>query len=283
MDTLSLNTTPNPEGTFTTRWCWRQESAKQPSKGGTIAVTLSDRWQCDRQILAELSAIFHLLETLAVHGQNRLGSNLRIEVSFGAIKKALAKGAIKTKDRGDTDKEDVAMFAKFLATKYFEAQIKTARSNKWRDLEPKQRIETALDVSNVPTVYIESQAGPVVVSRHALNRLVGRKMYRDGLVLPDKEGEELLDVPDCKWSAAWVHLCRVLPTAIQGKVSEREHKRVLKVYQKTPLYLWHQDSGMVYVLVREKYGLEVATTMHDKYWIARNIPTQRGQQLAMLA
>lgn len=283
MDTLSLNTTSNPEGTFTTRWFWQQKSAKQPSKGGAITVTLSDRWRRDRQILAELSAIFHLLETLAVHGQNRLGSNLRIEVSFGAIKKALAKGAIKTTDRGDTDKATVAMFARFLATKYFEADVKTLRSDKWRDIEPKQYSQDALEANSVPNVCIDSSIGPLMVSRHALNRLVGRKMYKDGRMLPDKEGEELLDVPDHKWSAAWAHLCRILPTAIQGQVSEREHKRVLRKYGKNPIYLWHQDSSMVYVVVREPYGMEIATSIHDKYWIARNIPTQHGQQLAMPA
>lgn len=38
MDELSLNTTPNPDGTFTTRWKWRQQHARQPGKGGVVRV-----------------------------------------------------------------------------------------------------------------------------------------------------------------------------------------------------------------------------------------------------
>jgi hypothetical protein len=280
MDELSLNTTPNPDGTFTTRWKWRQQFARQPGKGGIVRVSLANNgWTEDQPILAELAAIHWLLEGEQVHGRGRLGTNIRIQTTFGAIRKALLKGALKENGRGDTNKTHVALFSKFLATKYFEASVDVLRHDKWRDEEPKVRLDHDLVVTGVPTVTIDSIVGPLVVSRHALNRVVGRRICRAELRAQRKAEDDLKHLPDRKWTSAWEHLERVLPKAVQGRVVEAEHRRVLRKYGKSPIYLWHQDSGLVYVAVREPYGLELVTAIHDKYWVARNIPKQIGQHL----
>lgn len=124
MDTLAVNTISLNDGTFTIRWKWRRQQARQPSKGGVVRVSLPNNgWAQDKPILAELAAIHRLLEVERVHGEGRLGNNIRIQTTFGAIRKALLKGALKENGRGDTDKTHVALFSKFLATKYFEAEI----------------------------------------------------------------------------------------------------------------------------------------------------------------
>lgn len=280
MDDLSLNTTPNPDGTFTTRWKWRQQHARQPGKGGVVRVSLPNNgWAQDKPILAELAALHPLLEVEQVHGQGRLGNNIRIQTTFGAIRKALLKGALKENGRGDTDKTHVALFSKFLATKYFEAEIEVLRPDKWRDEEPKLRLDFDLVVTGVPTVTVDSIVGPLVVSRHALNRVVGRCICRAELRAQGKTENDLKHLPDRRWTSAWEHLERVLPNTVRGCVVESEHRRVLRKYGKNPVYLWHQDSGLVYVIVRESYGLELVTAIDDEYWVARNIPTQSGQHL----
>jgi len=280
MDKLSLNTTPNPDGTFTTRWKWRQQDARQPGKGGVVRVSLPNNgWVQDKPILAELAALHHLLEVEQVHGRGRLGNNIRIQTTFGAIRKALLKGALKENGRGDTDKTHVALFSKFLATKYFEAEIEVLRHDKWRDEEPKLRLDRDLVVTGVPTVTVGSIVGPLVVSRHALNRVVGRCICRDELRAQGKTEDDLKHLPDHKWTSAWKHLERVLPNTVRGYVVESEHRRVLRKYGKNPIYLWHQDSGLIYVIVREPYGLELVTVIRDKYWVARNMPRQIGQHL----
>ncbi|MGB9618933.1 MAG: hypothetical protein ACPL7K_00815 [Armatimonadota bacterium] len=280
MDIVSLNTATNPDGTFTVRWKWRQQQARQPSKGGVVRVSFPNNgWTQDRPILAELAAVHRLLEVEKVHGHGRLGNNIRIQTTFGAIRKTLLKGALKENGRGDTDKTHVALFSKFLATKYFEAEIEVLRPEKWRDEEPKLRLDFDLVVTGVPMVTVNSIIGPLVVSRHALNRVVERCICRSDLQAHGKTKNDPKDLPDRKWTSAWRHLEKVLPNAVRGHVVESEHRRVLRKYGKSPTYLWHQDSGLVYVVAHESYGMELVTALDDEYWIAKNIPTQRGQRL----
>ncbi len=277
MDRLSVTTIANPDGTFTTRWQWRQNDTKQPSRGGTANVSLAPRWNEDRDILAELAAIHHILCVEQVHGQNRLGTSLEVEVTFGAIRKALLKGAIKTTDKGDTDKHRVALFAKFLATKFFEAKISVIRPDKWRDDESKSTANFMVSVDRVPGVTVESSVGPVVISRHALNRVVGRHIAKD--IAPDED--DLLKVPDEKWSRAWRFLEKVLPAATKVDIPLKERARIIKEYGRGVSALLHRDSQCVFILQQEKYGLEMVTMLKDSEYcrITPKLPTQVGQRL----
>jgi hypothetical protein len=72
MDTLSVNTIEDSGNSFTAKWKWRQHGAKQPL-GGEIVVHLHDVYKADRRIIAELGAIYPLLEERHIHGKNRLG------------------------------------------------------------------------------------------------------------------------------------------------------------------------------------------------------------------
>jgi hypothetical protein len=277
MDVLSLNTVEKEADFFSIRWKWRQGEAKQPGKGGTIQLRLARHFLQDRPILAELAALYHLLETYKIHGERRLGNGLIIQVSFGAIRKAVLKGSLKQSGRGDTDKTHVAAFAKFLATKYFEAEVEVLK--KWQEETPKVQMDFDLVVSQIPLARVASPIGPVVVSRHALNRIVGRCISREELKAQGKNENDLKDLPNCRWSAAWRYLERALVDSELGKVVASEHKRVLRKYGKNPFYLYHRGSNLVHVVVRESYGLELVTAIHGRYWAAKNIPTQVGQKI----
>ncbi|MGC8855151.1 MAG: hypothetical protein ACP5OY_09630, partial [Halothiobacillaceae bacterium] len=157
--------------------------------------------------------------------------------------------------------------------------IEVLRPDRWGDEEPKLRLDVDLVVTGVPTVTVDSIVGPLVVSRHALNRVVERCICRSELRAQGKTENDLKHLPDRRWTSAWKFLESVLPNTVRGYVTESEHRRVLRKYGKNPIYLWHQDSNLVYVIVREPYGLELVTAIDAKYWVAKNIPIQRGQHL----
>ncbi|MGB9619648.1 MAG: hypothetical protein ACPL7K_04470, partial [Armatimonadota bacterium] len=58
MDTLSVTTAQNDDGTFMTHLKWRQQQARQPNKGGIVRVSFPNNgWAQDKPILAELAAV----------------------------------------------------------------------------------------------------------------------------------------------------------------------------------------------------------------------------------
>jgi len=285
MDKLSVLTTTNSDGTFNTRWQWWQninlthEKPWLPKAGGVIALSLAPKWTEDRAILAEVCAIHHLLCIEQIHGAHRLGVNMEIEVSFGAIRKALLKGSLKKTSKGETDKQHVALFTKFLATKYFEANISVLRQDKWMDIEAQKTKNFSVLVNSVPLVSIETIAGSVSISRHALNRIVERRIAKDLI----QDADDLTGVPDEKWTRAWKFLELVLPASTQVKIPTKELHRISRRYGQGTTVLWHQSSQCVFILKWEPHGLEMVTMTNDneynKITAGHKAPRQYGQQL----
>ena len=281
IDKLSVSTEQNQDGSFTTNWQWCQNAApgKQPSKGGIVTLSLNQKWPADRKILAELAAIHHLLCIEQVHGKGRMGGNIEIEVSFGAIRKALLKGSIKDTDKGETDKHHVALFAKFLATKFFETKISVAQASKQNNLEPKITANHFITVDDVPGVFIDSAIGKVIISRHALNRVVGRVVAKD--VAPDED--DLINVPDSKWTNAWRFLEKTLPKATQVEIPRKESARISKKYGAGVVALLHYDAQSVFIIKKTAYGAEMITMLLDNEYNRitppRGLPRQMGQRL----
>lgn len=278
MHTLSVTTSGAPdEEQFVVRWAWRASNASMPSKGGTVAVALNKRYTEDRDILAELGALHHLLCVQQVHGQNRLGTGLTVEVSRGAIKKAVARGALKTTDSGRTDKTHVARFAHFLATRFFGARVQVGRRPPG---EPATALHVAITLDAPPLARIDSAVGPVVISRHALNRFVERFAAADMI----KAGAELVDVPDQKWTQAWRNLQTFLPKAVPATgMLEREKQRIARKYGPGTIVLFHADSQLIFIIVRETYGLVMATVLRRNPRYDRMVPplpTWRNWQAA---
>ncbi len=285
MDKLSFSTTTNPDGTFNTRWQWWQninfphQEPWLPKSGGVITLSLAAKWTEDRPILAEVCAIHHLLCNESIHGTKRLGVNMEIEVSFGAIRKALLKGSLKKTNKGETDKQHVALFTKFLATKYFEANINVLRQDKWIDVVAMKATNYSLSIDDIPAVFINTIAGNVSVSRHALNRVVERRMANEIM----HDSDDLMSVPDIKWTRAWKFLELVLPASTQVSIPNKEQQRISKRYGQGTVALWHQSSQCVFILKREPYGLEMVTMTNDneynKITAGHKLPRQVGQRL----
>ena len=259
MNTLSLKTTAQEDGTFLTQWKWRYGQARQPIVG-SMSVVVDASHAEDRSALAELRAIYYLLEEREIQGENRLGNNLTIEVSTGAIRKALLKGALKTTGIGKTQKEHVASAAGFLATKFFESVIEVGR---WKDEEPKS-VEPMVHLAQGP-VFMQPRlpclllGADVGVTRHAMHRYIARiDQKRDKFTEDD-----LSDVADSRWSAAWKWFARVLggenlkKATLLPKVSQH----FLRKFGSQCEYLHFPDSETFIVVRKEGSALNIVSVM----------------------
>ncbi|WP_303784078.1 hypothetical protein [Azovibrio restrictus] len=282
MDTLSVTTAEGVDDAFVTRWKWRQSGAKQPLTGEIIA-RLDESYKDDRAIIAELGAIHYLLEDRHIHGANRLGASIKIEVSFGAIRKALLKGSLKKSDRGDTEKKHVAGCATFLATKYFEADIAVLR--KWRDEDPKTFESAEIAIPETfpgSTLFCHLLGEDVFITRHAMRRQIARLDTKN----PDKPKpitkDDLSNIPDKWWGTAWGWFENIFKEGSnlrRVKLLPKWHAYYVRKYGPGSQYLWHPDSQGVVIVKRDHGSLVVATVIHDEYAAIERDPVQVGQHL----
>jgi hypothetical protein len=283
MDTLSVNTIEDSGNSFTTKWKWRQHGAKQPL-AGEIVVHLHDVYKDDRRIIAELGAIRHLLEERHIHGINRMGDGIKIEVSAGAIRKALLKGSLKKSDKGDTEKGHVAGCATFLATKYFEADITVSR--KWKDEEPKSFELSEISIQKtfpMVKIFCHLLGENVVISRHAMRRYIGRLDLNNPSKPKIPNENDLSHVPDKWWGKAWRWFNKIFQedsTLKRVSLLPKWHAKYVRKYGPGSIYLWHQDSQGVVIVQRDHGQLVAKTVIHDEYAKIERDPVQCGQRLA---
>lgn len=281
-DTLAIKTRPNEDGSFSVLWRWRQGGAKHPL-AGEIVVRLDESYRLDRTIIAELGAIHYLLEKRHIHGENRLGAGIKIEVSFGAIRKALLKSSLKKSDHGDTDKGHVAGCATFLATKYFEADIAVWR--KWKDEEPKafERAEIVIP-GTFPgsTLFCHLIGEEVFITRHAMRRQIGRLDTKN----PDKpkpiSESDLSNLPDKWWGTAWGWFENIFKEGSSlrpTRLIKQKHRHYVEKYGPGSRYLWHPDSSGIVVVAPDHGRLVARTVLHDEYALIERPPVQVGQSV----
>lgn len=253
MITITVQAKEENGGGFHVTWCRRTTGSTTPSAGGCVHVTLAEHFQEDRRILAELAALYHLLCVEEVQGKGRLGNGLILEVSSGAIKKAVAKGTIKKTGTGRTDKPHVAHFAHFLATKFFEAEVKVGALPKE---EPRVVMNFEVEC-NAPTVAkVQSPIGDVIVSRHALNRFVERFTASEY----SQAGIPLEDIPNRKWTKAWRTLEKMIGAATRlTNIPQKEWQRITRKYGSGTTVLHNADSDALFIVKEEPYGLVLAT------------------------
>lgn len=262
MDKLSIRTVPQVDGQFLVEWRWNR-GGPVSILGGDFRVSVDPCHTTDRAALAELRAIYHLLEVRNLHnGAKRLGRGVRISVSSGAIRKSLAKGAIKQTNKGRSEKAVVAQAAGFLATKYFEAEIEVGR---WpgdvpREVEPRLELVQG-PVFERPKLQCALLDEEISISSHAMHRQVGRiDQKRDRYTDSD-----LTDVTDARWSAAWHWFDKVLAgeRLIKGELLPKVKNYFEGRYGRDCVYLVFQDSivGAVLVVRRDSRGLVVATVL----------------------
>lgn len=260
MDSLTLKTHDAQAGEFTVSWQWRQGCARQPIAGSVI-VALDPVHLEDKAAIVELFAIYYLLEVRKIHGENRCGNGIRIELSVSEIRKALLKGSLKSRGVGITSKAHIAQAAEFLATKYFEAAIMVG---KWKEAEPKG-FETA-HVSlgaKFPRLrlYCPLLGQSAAISRHSMHRYVARIDQARNR----HDEDDLSKVADARWTAAWRWLEKALrnPNLTVASVTPEAKKRLQSKYGDGAHYLRLQDTQTIFVFRTDAQGLTLATVLRD--------------------
>ncbi|HHF2868455.1 TPA: hypothetical protein ACPJZQ_003594 [Vibrio alginolyticus] len=140
-------------------------------RGGELKVDLGEQYdklpEQQKPIAAELYAIHHLLSVKEVMGSNRSGNGLQIRVSKGAIKKL---------QKQRSTQHSLYSLTRFLLTRYQEAQISVEKRVDWisYSFEEYSVDNLTVTVIGIDEVINVPNIGPVVVTRHALERFVER-------------------------------------------------------------------------------------------------------------
>ena len=259
MAILAVLTKALDDGAFITQWSWKQQAGSRPI-AGRIRVKVDVAHKEDREALAELQALFHLLEVRKVQSDTRCGNGIKIEVSAGATRKALLKGSLKSSGTGKTVKPHVAQCASFLATKYFAANVEVGR---WREEEPRlveDEVAEHLGAS-YPKVTLRCDLldASVGITRHAMNRYVGRICEaRDKFTEND-----LADLPDSRWTTAWEWFANMLQHK-DLRVADLLHSKQQQFrskYGANCVYLHFQDASALLVLRKTADGYDALTVL----------------------
>ena len=138
-------------------------------RGGELKVDLGEQYdklpEQQKPIAAELYAIHHLLSVKEVMGSNRSGNGLQIRVSKGAIKKL---------QKQRSTQHSLYSLTRFLLTRYQEAQISVEKQDDWLSHSFEEYSVDNATVRDIDEVINVPNFGPVVVTRHALERFVER-------------------------------------------------------------------------------------------------------------
>lgn len=275
MDTLSVAAMQNNDA-FDVSFRLVASGGKTATYAGVIAVKLSATFLYERAALAELAAIHFLLHKKEIHGPGRLGNLLRVQVTQKEIKKALAKGSLKRTDNGQADNFDVARFAGFMATKYFEAVTEIQPFSKWKNMPINRELNETIEIDTAPIAPIDTVIGSVVVSRHAMNRFVERFSGAEEIA----RGIAFTALPEVRWRRAWKIIEGNMPQARPLEIPPHEAKRVEREYGQGVTILHHHDSQAVFVVKDERGGKVLVTVLRDnEYCSFTTLPTAVGQQI----
>ena len=196
-------------------------------RGGELKVDLGEQYDMlpgqQKPIAAELYAIHHLLSVKEVMGSNRSGNGLQIRVSKGAIKKL---------QKQRSTQHSLYSLTRFLLTRYQEAQISVEKREDWLSHSFEEYSVDNVSVREIDEVINVPNIGPVVVTRHALERFVER--LSDG-------------VPKHPWKALCTKLlCSGLTKAqLPGRVAIQKSKK----YAQEAEFWQHVGSNMHFVVV----------------------------------
>lgn len=238
---------------------------------GVVCVSLGNHIREDRPIVAELAALRYILCEANICGPQRTGHGLRVEVSFGAIKRAVLQGAIKSTDAGKTDKAHIVPYTHFFATRFFEASKAVVHAPAWAKGCMLKYSQHAITVDGPKEATLPTHLGDAVISRHALTRFVQRFIARDLLgARPDGDDDEEVsateDLDPKYWTRAWASLTRLLVsenTVVSAIASSKIGERMVSRHGKQARILHHADSRAIFILVPDGRQLVLATVLRD--------------------
>jgi hypothetical protein len=196
-------------------------------RGGELKVDLGEQYdklpEQQKPIAAELYAIHHLLSVKEVMGSNRSGNGLQIRVSKGAIKKL---------QKQRSTQHLLYSLTRFLLTRYQEAKISVEKRDDWLSYSFEEYSVDNVTVREIDEVINVPNIGPVLVTRHALERFVER--LSDG-------------VPKHPWKA----LCSKLLCSGLTKTQLPENVAIQKAkkYAQQANFWQHVGSRMYFVVV----------------------------------
>jgi hypothetical protein len=266
MNQISVSTQARSDGQFDV--AYRIHEA-HPLANGIVQVFVAPHYTADRAIIAELAALRYLLCEAQVCGQQRTGQGLQVEVSFGAIRRAVLQGALKATDAGKTDKAHIVPHAHFLATRFFEASKAVVNAPVWAKGCMLKYRQHAIAVTSPQESILPTRIGEAVISRHALNRFVERFIARDVFNSGGGRFENLPDVEQIAskyWTRAWRSLEKLLnspDTVIRAIASSKFGERMKRKYGKQARFLHHPDSMAIFILIPEGRRLVLATVVRD--------------------
>ncbi|HDY7681940.1 TPA: hypothetical protein RQJ98_000417 [Vibrio vulnificus] len=207
-------------------------------RGGELKVNLGEQYdklpEQQKPIAAELYAIHHLLSMKEVMGSNRSGNGLQIRVSKGAIKKL---------QKQRSTQHSLYSLTRFLLTRYQEAQISVEKREDWLSYSFEEYSVDNATVREIDEVINVPNIGPVVVTRHALERFVER--LSDG-------------VPKHPWKALCTKLlCSALTKA---ELPESVATKKAKKYAQEAEFWQHVESKMYFVMITG-YSMKTLVTV----------------------
>jgi len=161
MNFLKTYTLPTAESdTFLVYWTNTNMSPR-----GVIKVCVKAELE-DRNIVAELAAMRHLLEDKEVVGRTLGGNhNTQLIVSLGAIRKLR---------RMQSDKAHLAPYANFLTTRFAGCPIAVDKDTRWfSEVQPESAEELQVSTAHRATLLVNGY-GEVSVTHHVLKRIADR-------------------------------------------------------------------------------------------------------------
>lgn len=259
MYTLTLACKPIEELKFEIHFKIQQDT--KVVKKGQVNVHLNqpDKEPRDHDdAIAEAMAIFQILE------KERMipvaPRELTIEFASSELKRVLAKDALKLTGRGSNDEGWLALYVRFLATKYFETNFKTARADKFYKNIPADMEHITLNCEWMyPNVYFRSKAGEVTVSSHALNRAVSRFVVKGPM-----SSEEIIALKDHHWWQAWGIIGKEIRHAKQIKLPHHLVDYLITKFGRGARYLYNDRSGIIFVVKPMPNKALILITLYEK-------------------
>lgn len=231
MMTLTVLTTPIPDTTNAFRVTWKTGGTRSGLVNVTMHADVSDPL-----IAAELYAAHWLLTIKEVLGSKRSGTGVKIVFSRGAVKKLIRK---------DSSKVDLAIYARYLTTRFDKAVLEVSKDVfELTDTAS----EDAIHVNEPPQTLVDAgNLGTIEISEHAIDRYVERS----------NSGEI---------SNAWPSLLKRLANKEMRQVTlSDELLRKKKAKYQAGQEIWkHPDDTTHYVVVRNNVGVGTLVTVFDR-------------------